>query len=165
MAEVAEPKKKGIFKVYGSSTLLRKYKLGGKEVTVYLTDGKKFTGQLRWFDDYAIKVILPDGSITIPIHNILQYECECFLLDGEVASNNTRVFKGLAQSTDKEKEQLNKYRNNNELLHFYMKDGSEVRGRLQWVLEYMYAVRPDNSKQDYMITKRQIMYYRKIEVN
>lgn len=153
-----------VFKVHDSISLLKKYKLGGKEVTVYLTDGKKFTGQIRWFDDYAVKIILPDCSITIPIHNIAQCECEHFQLDGEVPDKNNRVFKGAAKSTDKEREQLKKYKQGNELIHFYLKDEIEVRGRLQWVLEYVYAVRPENSNRDCMITKRQILYYKKIEV-
>jgi len=164
MEEIIELKQQKIFKVYGSISLLRKYKQGDKEITVYLIDGKKFTGKLRWFDDYAIKVILSDGSITIPIHNIAQFECEHFLLDGEIDDNN-RVFRGMARSTEREQEQLKKYRKNNELIHFYLKDEIEVRGRLQWLLEYVYAVRPEKSSRDCMITKRQILYYKKIEVN
>jgi sRNA-binding regulator protein Hfq len=164
MAEVIELKKQGTFRIVGSLGLLRKYKLGGKELTVYLTDGKKFTGQLRWYDNYALKIILPDESITIPIHNIVQYECEHFLSEGEVEYKG-KVSRGIAFPTNREKEQISKYKKNKELLHFYLKDGTEVRGRLQWVLEYVYAVRPDNSNHDFMITKRHIMYYRKIEVN
>lgn len=155
--------RKFMFRVLGSTSLLRKYKEAGKEVFVYLNDGKSFTGKLRWFDDYAIKIILLDGSITIPIHNIVYYQCEHFLLEGEV--DNVKVFKGRAKPTDREGEQLKKYKRNKELLHFYMKDGSEIIGRLQWYEDYAYAVRPDNSKLDCTITKRQIMYYKKIEIH
>lgn len=166
MTETVENKQKKTFKVYDNSlSLLRKYKQGDKDVTVYLTDGKKFTGKIRWVDDYAIKIILSDGSITIPIHNIAQYECEYFQLEGELPDESNRVFKGAVQSTGKEKDQLKKYKQSKELIHFYLKDGIEVRGRLQWLLEYAYAVRPENSVRDCVITKRHILYYKKIEVN
>jgi sRNA-binding regulator protein Hfq len=99
----------------------------------------------------------------VPIHNIVYYQCEHFLLDGEV--DNVKVFKGRAITTEMEKEQLKKYKRNKELLHFYMKDGSEIKGRLQWYEDYVYAVRPEDGNRDYMITKRQILYYKKIEVN
>jgi small nuclear ribonucleoprotein (snRNP)-like protein len=132
---------------------------------VYITDGKKFTGQLRWYDDYAIKIILPDGSVTIPLHNIVHYECECFLAEGEVEYKGNNVSRGISPTTYREQERLEKYWKNNELIHFYLKDGSEVRGRLQWYLDHVYAVKPDNSSYNCMITKRHILYYRKIEVN
>lgn len=151
------------FRVLGSTSLLRKYKFAYKEITIYLTDGKSFTGKIRWCDDYAIKIILPDGSVIVPIHNIVYYQCEHFLLDGEI--DNVKVFKGRAKPTEMEKEQLKKYKRNKDLLHFYMKDGSEIRGRLQWYEDYAYAVRPDNSEVDCTMTKRQIMYYRKIDIN
>jgi sRNA-binding regulator protein Hfq len=163
MAEITD-KKQRTFSIASSLNLLKKYQRNNKEVTVYLTDGKKFTGQLRWYDNYAIKVILHDGSIIIPMHNIVQYECEYFLTGGEAEYTGT-ISRGPAFPTNRERQQLFKYMRNNELLHFYMKNGSEIRGRLQWVMEYVYAVRPDNSNRDCMITKRHIMYYRKIEVN
>jgi small nuclear ribonucleoprotein (snRNP)-like protein len=165
MAELSKPKKHDIFKIFGSISLLHKYRLGNKELTVYLSDGKTFTGKLRWFDEYAVKIVIPGARITIPIHNIIHYQCENFSLDGELVDNNNRVFRGQVRSTEREEEQLYKYKRDKELLHFYMKDGSEVIGRLQWYEDYLYAVRPDNSNKDCMITKRQIMYYRKIKVN
>ncbi len=165
MAETVVNKKAKKFVVCDSMSFLWKYKYSGREITVHLTDGKSFTGKLRWFDEYAFKIILSEGSITIPIHNIIQYECEEFQLEGEQPSSNKNVFKYVKNpSTDKEKEQLKKYKYNKELIHFYLKDGIEVRGRLQWFLDYAYTVRPEDSNHDVMITKRQILYYRKIEV-
>ncbi len=163
MVEVNDLKQR-TFSIAGSLNLLKKYKHNNRTITVSLIDGKKFTGQLRWYDDYAIKLILPDGSITIPIHNIIQYECEYILSEGEVEYKG-KVLRSLMFSTNRENQQLYDYKNNKKLLYFYLKDGTEIIGRLHWVMEYVYAVRPDNSNRDFMITKRQILYYKKIEVN
>lgn len=156
--------KQRTFSVAGSLSLLRKYKQSNREVTIYLIDGKRFTGQLRWYDDYALKIILFDGSITVPIHNIVQYESENIMSEGEVDYKG-KACRGKGFPTTRERQQLSKYKKEKNLLHFYLKDGSEVRGKLQWVLDYVYAIRPENSNRDYMITKRHILYYRKIEVN
>ena len=156
--------KKG-FNVHNSRDLLTKYYKGGKELTIYIKGGSKFTGTLKWYDDYAIKIRRADksGSVTIPIHNILYYQCEHFQLDFE-QKQSPRVCRKPPNSTDKEKLQIQRYKDNKELLHIYMEDGTEVKGRIQWYTAPVYSIRPDDEDWDYMIIKRHILYYRKIRL-
>jgi cold shock CspA family protein/sRNA-binding regulator protein Hfq len=162
--EVKEEVRAKIFIVYNSNNLLTKYKICDADLSVYLINGKKITGKLRWYDDYAIKLIMPDGSgsVTIPIHNIVYYECDHKLLDGE-QDKIAKVFRGVPKCTNKEKNQLAKYKNDNELIHFYLEDGIEVRGRLKWYVDYLYCIKPENEDSDLHIIKRHILYYKKIE--
>ena len=142
MTEIEEKNKEEktkTFIVYNSINLLTKYKIADSNLTLHLTNGKTITGKMRWYDDYAIKIILPDGSgsVTVPIHNIIYYESNHTMLEGE-QDKITRVFRGVPKCTNKEKSQLAKYKKNNELIHFYMEDNMEIKGRLKWFVDYLY---------------------------
>ena len=154
------------FIIIGSTSQLAKYKFADRALTVYLRNGKTFAGKIRWYDDYAVKLIMPDGSgsITIPIHNILYYECEQFALENEKEGKFAkRVFRGVAKSTNKEKQQLSKYKKDNNLLNFYLSNGNEITGRLNWYIDYIYSIKSEEGNKDYQLIKRHILYYRKIE--
>ncbi|MEQ8186804.1 MAG: cold shock domain-containing protein [Candidatus Eremiobacterota bacterium] len=152
------------FIVYNSINLLTKYKIADSTLILHLTNGKTITGKMRWYDDYAIKIILSDGtgSVTVPIHNIIYYECNHIQLEGE-QDKISRVFRGVPKCTNKEISQLTKYKKNNELIHFYMEDNVEIKGRLKWFVDYLYCIEPDNREPDCQIVKRHIVYYKKIE--
>ncbi len=167
MTEIEEKNKEEktkTFIVYNSINLLTKYKIADSNLTLHLTNGKTITGKMRWYDDYAIKIILPDGSgsVTVPIHNIIYYESNHTMLEGE-QDKITRVFRGVPKCTNKEKSQLAKYKKNNELIHFYMEDNMEIKGRLKWFVDYLYCIETDNKEPDYHIVKRHIVYYKKID--
>jgi sRNA-binding regulator protein Hfq len=144
-----------------SSSLLMKYKRLDKEITVTLTDGSKFTGKIRWADDYSVKIILPDGSITIPIHNILYMDT--IYVPPSLHEFTYRVYHGRPLNTGREIQQLNKYMKSRELLHFYLENGVEIRGRLDSFESYIYFIKPVDGDRDYQIMKRHILYYKKID--
>ena len=83
MTGVKDEKK--TFFIVGSHSLFAKYKNSEKDLTVFLVNGEKLCGKINFYDDYSIKLSLNDGSgsVTIPIHNIISYECEHFLVEGE----------------------------------------------------------------------------------
>jgi len=209
------------FYIVGSNSLFTKYKKSDKELTVYLTDGTRLSGKIRYYDDYSIKLVMSDGSITVPIHNIVNYECDRFLMENEVDGItfsritedvikaledkiNTEMLKtildkdftdkklkkkltklnfsqedidlilnsvvraekvsrGVPKSSGKEKEQLFKYKHDNELLYFRLEDGFEIKGRLEWFLDHIYCVKSDGEDKLYFITKRHILYYKKLD--
>lgn len=164
MTEVKEEKKDKHFVVVGSASLLAKYKLSEKVLTVHLTSGETFKGTIRWYDDYSFKIFLVDnsGSITIPIHNVLYYECETFLLENEKDGKiSSRVFRGVPKSNDRERLQLTKYKSNNQLLSFHLENDLEIKGRLNWFMDHVYSVRSEDKKH-YQLMKRHIKYYRKL---
>ena len=164
--EKQEKKQEKRFVVIGSTSLFTKYKLKDKSITVHLENQKSFTGKIRWYDDYAIKLILPDssGSITVPVHNILYYENEHFLLENESAAKiSKRVFRGVPKSTGKERQQLAKYKYKNNLVNFHLINGREITGKLNWYVDHVYSIKTEEGDRDYEITKRHILYYRKLE--
>jgi len=129
---------------------------------VHLRQDKEFTGKIAFWDDYAVKLILQDEKVMIPIHNILYCKFEHFLLENE-NQPFVNVDRGLAYSSGKEEIQLERYERRQQLLHFYLEDGVEVRGRLRWHLNHVYCIRPDGEVLDYLIHKRNILYYKKIK--
>jgi len=166
MTEVKDDKQEKKFVVIGTASIFTKYKIKDKLITVHLIDGSNFTGKIKWYDDYAIKLFLSEdtGSITVPIHNILYYECEHFLLENEkVAKLSKRVFRGVAKSTDKERQQLVKYKFRKVPVHFYLKNGLEIRGKIKWYVDHSYFIETEEGDRDYQIIKRHILYYKKIK--
>jgi len=161
-----DEKKEKPFTIIGANSLLTKYKMCDKSLKVHLKNGEVISGKIRWFDDYALKIINADesGSVTIPAHNISYYSCEHFLLEGEKDKTN-KVFRGVSKSTDKEREQLFKYKRNKELVHFYLEDGTEIKGRFRWYVDHMYCVQSDPDEKIYNIIKRHILYYKKIDTS
>ena len=151
------------FLLRGSQSLFNKYRITNKEITVYLSQGREFTGRIDFWDDYAVKLILQDEEVMIPIHNILYCKFEHFLLENEKQNFYANVDRGMGYSSGREEALLNWYERKQSLLHFYMEDGVEVRGRLRWHLDYVYCIRPDGEVLDYLIHKRTILYYKKIE--
>jgi len=166
MSEVREERREKPFVIVGSASLLAKYKLSQKELTLHLTCGKTFRGTIRWYDDYAIKIAQTDEdfSVTIPIHNVLYYECKAFLLENEKEGKiSTRVFRGVPKSNDRERLQLQKYQNDKQLLVFNLENGKEIKGRLNWFLDHVYSLKEKDTNQNYQLIKRHISYYGKIK--
>jgi sRNA-binding regulator protein Hfq len=151
------------FSVLNSRSLFTKYCSSGKPLKAYLRENKLFTGKIKWFDSYAFKLSLQDGSgnIIIPIHNILYYECEHVFREGEIEKESAH--RTPPDNTGQEESQLNRYWRKKTLLHFHLKNGIEIKGRLKNFQDYAYTVKPDDEDWLYRITKRHILYYKKIK--
>ena len=152
------------FRLNGSRSLFTKYRISHKEITVCIRQGKEFTGKIGFWDGFAVKLTLSDETITIPIHNILYCKFDHFLLENE-SSNFLNVDRKRAIISGLEEKQLDIHEKKQHLLHFYLEDGIEVRGRLRWYIDRIYCVRPDDEVLDYLIHKRHILYYKKILEN
>lgn len=152
------------FLLKGSRNLFLKYQRADKDITVYIRQGKELTSKILFWDDYAVKLILPDERITIPIHSILYCKFDHFVMENE-ALGLPNAFRGLPRTTGRENAQIDRYEKKQNLLHFYLEDDVEVKGRLKWHLPHVYCVRPDEEVLDYFIHKRHILYYKEIREN
>lgn len=161
---MSRKKKSGI---YNSHALLSNYAHNKVTLTLYLKGNYKFTGTIGWFDDYALKIKLRtgEGNITIPIHNIIYYECDYYQREIQFNRIVEWVYRNVPKSTLREETQLSRYKKTKELLHFYLEDGTEIRGRIQWYIQSLYCIRPENGDMDHLIIKRHILYYKELRAD